>query len=280
MTEPSREVIDKDWVLSAIERGPTPEELDKLDVVKKHVLDSLEVRRQEELDDLFHVDSDFAKNNPDQAERLRQRFLADKRALKRSIEGRQPNIGEMFDLSLEYLGLVHLFKLAETTHDVADESARLREEYGDLLHWFNKQGVEMRRISKREPDGCWYSVGYVGQPDDGPYGYRAVINRTRVLSAGVVQIREESGALGEEAELVLMKETVFTLPATYFREIMMNGPNETAGPGGFAWSDRQKELLDTQIYGDVGRGILQRINTAYFSAMTPVAEVAKTKKEY
>ena len=245
---------------------------DKLAKVKQEALATLDARRQDELDELLHVDPRFARDNPDQAARLKENFLRDKKDLIAEIResGREPNMGDMFELSLKYFGLIAVVKLAETSHDEPDESLRLKREFEDLMHWFTKNGVETPKLSRVESDR-WFTVDIVGKFEDGPDSYRAVIHRARPLVDTGIFVVGDGGQM-EPADLMIVKETVFSLPVNLFEEIMssFNACGKLPGEDGYAWSEVQKSMLEDYLYGDRGKpGDLQRINTAYISALIP-----------
>jgi hypothetical protein len=51
---------------------------------------------------------------------------------------------------------------------------------------------------------------------------------------------------------------------------MNHAQGRQRGPDGYAWSERQKELIEQFMYGETAHDHgVQRINTAYFSILTP-----------
>lgn len=238
------------------------QDVNMLAAVKEHALSELDSRRQDELDELLHADPTFALENPELAARLKDKFLKDKKDRIEQIRrsGREPNIGDMFELAVEYFGLIAVVKLAETNHDKPDESLRLKKEFEELLHWLEERGVETPKLSRAD-SGRWFSVDIVGETKDGPSGHRAILHRTRpLLCAEMSVIGDERQT--EPAQLMIVKETVISLPAWLFFEIMSREDGET-------WTERKKEIIEEYMYGKLGEDDVQRINTAYFSAIVP-----------
>lgn len=246
--------------------------LEKLKSVKQTALNGVRAQVVEFLRSNFHRDPEAPE-----AQGIEQKFMAacvDK------------NMGERFALSLtDEFKDIQIVKLASTEHDVPNESQRLYSDYNDLRHWFEKIGIyEMPRT---ECDSA-FSYRILGDPKDGPAGYRAVVTRVRPLIFGQIDA-ERAVDIHEPVDVLVYKETVFSVPAAILRDLLMYEHNgvgmaeETSNPteGEIKFRAAQR-FLETLLYGDGGGdekeesefgGLeLQRIHTAYYSYSVPAGD--------
>nr|AIA13977.1 Unknown Function [uncultured bacterium] len=275
-----------------------------LALIREVALDMLVKRRQEELDEVFHLDPTFAIRHPEEAGALKEDFLSDKEGL---------NIGECFALSLseKYFGKIHVVKLGATDHSRPDESRRLFDEVNDLRDWMTRNLPQLGEpgpdvsigemvssslgedeVDDSAPDGDqseeedpgdihdrlrsgrWMEYEYIGDPGAGPDGYRALINRIRPF------VKAQTDINGQRCGVVLYKESVITLPANLLKEIIQFDPKRYAnqpslfpegsdGPDG-PISERAMLQIERLMYTSAGDGVRQRIHTAIFSAVVPI----------
>lgn len=230
--------------------------------------------RQEDWDELMYANPNLIATNPEEAEALKQQFLDDKRTLIESIRrsGRQPNIGDMFNLAIQYCGQINVVKLGETDHEIPDESARLQGEFSDLLDWFTERGVQLPRLSRIE-SRRWFDYYQVGSEKDGIDGFRTVITRLRPL------VHTDIAVDGLPVRMQLAKETVFSIPTGIFSDIMseknVDGKIIKLDSNGYAWSENQKAKLERLLYDPDARAddIVHTINTLYLSSLEPIAGI-------
>ena len=214
------------------------EELEQQARLYARIDEKLAAERQEDLDDLFHIDPTYAAENLEESVRLKAEFLERKKGL---------NLGECFALSLEepFFGRVHVVKLASTNHSEPDASQNMFRETNDFLHWLKTAGP-LAGIEEAKKDGeliCevmgndavnaaisqnldpsdyadrlksqrWMEYEFFDDEDGELEHQVAIIRRFRPFVKAEVDLK------GETCSMMLYKETTFTIRATLLKAII------------------------------------------------------------
>lgn len=243
----SQVIIQRTTQDADIPNGSRPEqrESEQQAHTRAQIIEILAQRRQEDLDDLFHIDPSFPDQDPQTAAQLKEQFLAAKEGL---------NLGECFELSLQdpYFGKVHVVRLASTDHLEPDASQRMFREMNEFLHWFRTQGPMAEYTAAdtsefvsdvigddtardalengddpgdhvdRMKSGRWMEYEFFNEKlEDSSVQEVAVINRIRPFASIEAEVR------GEPCSIKLFKETVFTIDASLLRELLLFAPKVT-----------------------------------------------------
>jgi hypothetical protein len=278
--------------LECLRRGIdyTPDE-GKLSRIEAGVRDVLEVRRQEFLKTMFHVDENFPLINPDGARFREEQFLREKAGL---------GIQDTFRLSLSkpYFGTIYLTKLASTDHAEPDASQQMFDEMGRFMEWMKTegplQGVDQYNSNfgasvvvghdtvdgsedtedhnDRWRSGRWMTYEYYKLPDvddSDMDGDRVVITRIRPFANARTAINDV------DCDIQIFKETVVTMPRALFKELMNahrhghpRTPEYSNGPDG-PINEGFMRAIERYMYTSDGEGYMQRIKTSLFSAVCP-----------
>lgn len=268
---------------------------EKRQAIERLVRSVCDQRRQELLDQDFHVDDEFVRNNPDAAQALKDQFLEAKKGL---------NIGETFALSLQepYFGRIYLTKLASTDHAVPDASRQMFEEMRDFVDWMRKVGPlkgvdpydshygastvvgedalnspdynfeDEEDFADRWRSGRWMTYSYFRLPhvsEGDEDGDRVAIERFRPFANARTIVRDVS------CSVQVYKHTVFTMPRSLFLEIRslyIQAPQYSSGPDG-SISHELMRVIERYMYTDAGKDVVRRIHTSVYSAVCPTAMV-------
>lgn len=214
------------------------QELERLTRQYAQIEEKLAAERQEDLDDLFHIDPAYAINNPQEAAWLKAEFLERKKG---------KNLGECFALSLEepFFGRVHVVKLASTDHSEPGASLDMFREANDFLHWMVIEGplkgvaidgengelishvmgndeindaiekkLDPGDDSDRLKSKRWMEYEFFDDEDGNPEHQVAIIRRIRPFVKAEVELN------GEMCSMMFYKETTFTIRAMLLQEIL------------------------------------------------------------